>query len=316
MMKENPNIDELLNGFVDGELTERQQIEVRRLVSHDEQAARRLRELQKCKMLVSSLPVAEAPPEMLEQVKASLSRETLVLQEPSGFDRREGFRHLAARRILAAAAMIGLVAVLATVVYTIVSPEGSTTPPEPVHTVATAPPVFYGTLKLKPANFMAVNGAINRAIEHNGLSDYLAPETGADTGVYTFSCDRESLKRLLADLRNIWERLDSAALVVETDRFGQQVLVDAVTVEQIGELVNKDSLEERVKAANGFAVSNRIAELMPGQEILVALEKKSGDFDAILEPVLVSAEKDAKEPAAKVEGKEEVHLTIVLTDGE
>jgi hypothetical protein len=266
-------------------------------------------------MLVSSLPVAEAPPETLEQVKASLGRQTLVLEEPSGFDRREGLRHLAARRILAAAAMIGLMAVLATVVYTILAPEGAVTPPGP-GPVATAPPVFYGTLELKPVNLMAVNGAINSAIERNGLSGYLAPETGADKGIYTFSCDRESMKRLLADLRNIWNGLDSAALVVETDRFGQQVVVDAVTVEQIGELVNKDSLEERVKAANAFAVSNRIAELMPGQEILVALEKKSGDFDAILEPILTSAAKGAKEPAAKVEGKEEVHLTIALTGGE
>jgi hypothetical protein len=313
-MKENLNIDELLNGFIDGELTERQQVEVRRLISHDEQIARRLLELQKCKMLVTSLPVADAPAEMLEQVKASLDRQTLVLEEPSGFDRREGLRHLAVRKILAAAAMIGLVAVLATVVYTIVSPEGPRTPPPP-RTVAAAP-VFYGTLKLKPANFMAVNGAINRAIHDSGLSNCLAPETRADKGVYTLSCGRESAKLLLANLRNIWDRLDSAALVVEAERFGQQVVVDSVTVEQVGEIVGEDSLEGRVEAAKDFAASNRIAELMPGQEILVALEKKSGDFDAILEPILTSAAKGDEEPAARVEGKQEVHLTIILADRE
>ena len=38
-MKENPNIEELLNGFIDGELTSREHTEVQRLIQHDRQVA-------------------------------------------------------------------------------------------------------------------------------------------------------------------------------------------------------------------------------------------------------------------------------------
>jgi len=77
-MKEKPDIDELLNSFIDGELTERHRVEVQRLIKHDPQIAHRMQELQKCKMLVSSLPRADAPVEILARVKASLKARALL----------------------------------------------------------------------------------------------------------------------------------------------------------------------------------------------------------------------------------------------
>ena len=66
MKQENQNTEELLNSYIDGELTEREKTEVQRLISHDAQVAQRLRELQKSKMLVSSLPRAKAPAKILD----------------------------------------------------------------------------------------------------------------------------------------------------------------------------------------------------------------------------------------------------------
>ena len=128
-MKEIPNIDELLNSFIDGELPARQQTEVQRLIAHDEKVAQRLRQLEKCKMLLNSLPVAEAPPQILENVKASLAGRTLLGEHPSAFDEHLGARHLLGRKLFAAAAMLGLVGILTAVVYTIVAP---TVPQGPV----------------------------------------------------------------------------------------------------------------------------------------------------------------------------------------
>ena len=81
-MKEKPDIDELLNSFIDGELTERHRVEVQRLIKHDPQIAHRMQELQKCKMLVSSLPRADAPVEILARVKASLKARALLVPGP------------------------------------------------------------------------------------------------------------------------------------------------------------------------------------------------------------------------------------------
>ena len=121
-MKEKIDIDKLLNGFIDGELTPRETTKVQRLIAHDTQVAERLGQLQKCKMLVSSLPVAEAPIDMVDDIKGLLERRSLLghLQEQIGLT--EGAKQLFIRKVLTVAAMFSLIAVLGVVIYTIVVP--------------------------------------------------------------------------------------------------------------------------------------------------------------------------------------------------
>ncbi len=135
-MKESSHIDELLNGYIDGVLTSRQHTELQRLKANDPRVEHRLTELQKCKMLVSSLPVVEAPADMLERVKASLGSkaarpaavqtETQVETEQPAGDKHPGARQLMFRRIFAAAAMIVLLTALAIIVYSITAPPKTT----------------------------------------------------------------------------------------------------------------------------------------------------------------------------------------------
>ena len=231
--KEEPNIEELLNSFIDGELTEREKTEVQRLISHDAQVAQRLRELQKSKMLVGSLPRAEAPARILDEIKASLERGTLSgerawSEEPS--DRRVGVRHLLIRKVLAAAAMVGLVAILSAVVYTIVAPEADYKPALPA--VA-----FDGRLELKTGALSTVNALINKVIEDNGLSDSISIESQRGKHVYSVTCSRENLNTLLAGLGDIWDRFDSATLLVKTKTPGKRVVVDDVSAKQIIDLI-------------------------------------------------------------------------------
>ena len=82
-MKPNPNLDELLSSFMDGELSPRQRTEVQRMATHDPQVARRLQQLQNCRSLFCSLPVAKAPSDLLEQIKISLERHSLLQEQPS-----------------------------------------------------------------------------------------------------------------------------------------------------------------------------------------------------------------------------------------
>ena len=60
-MKNDIDIDELLNSYIDGELTERQKTEVQRLISHDPEIAKRLAQLKKCRLLVASLHLKDKP---------------------------------------------------------------------------------------------------------------------------------------------------------------------------------------------------------------------------------------------------------------
>ncbi len=122
-MKEDANIDELLNSFLDGEATERERTEVERLIAHDPEIAKRMGELEKCRMLVSSLPYAEAPAKIVEEVKASVGNMPVRTLEAEAFEQREGARHLLIRQVVSVAAMVALVAVLGVVIYTILGPE-------------------------------------------------------------------------------------------------------------------------------------------------------------------------------------------------
>ena len=89
-MKENPEmgighgrnsekrINDLLNSFIDGELTVAQQNEVKQLVSQNAEIAQRMRQLRKCKSLVDSMPRAKAPGRILTEVKTSLASKALL----------------------------------------------------------------------------------------------------------------------------------------------------------------------------------------------------------------------------------------------
>jgi len=233
MKQENQNIEELLNSFIDGELTEREKTKVERLISHDAEAARRLRELRKSKILVSSLPHAEAPAQILENVKASLeigtqSAERPWSEEPS--DSRVGARHLMFRKVLAAAAMVGLVAVLSIVIYTIVAPEPDS------NTVVPAV-AFDGRLELKTDALRTVNTFIDRTIEAKGLSDSISLTSQGDKRIYSITCSKEDLTLLLSDLADVWKRCNSSTLFVETEKTGKRKF-DDISNAQVITIVN------------------------------------------------------------------------------
>jgi len=306
-MKENSNMDELLNSFIDGELPARQQTEVQRLIAHDEKVAQRLRQLQKCKMLLSSLPVAEAPPQILENVKTSLARRTLLVEQPTAFDEHIGARHLLGRKLFAAAAMLGLVGILTAVVYTIVAPTVPQGPVavepreqlpiveavEPSPTIVAAAP-FSGRLELQTNYLPAVVAFINRAIEENIPSDeWIASDRSDVREPHALICSSESFNLLLAD--------------------GQQVVVDAVTAEQIAGIVNQDDSQRRIEVAKDFAVLNNIAEYLPGTRVLTAIDDTTVGLITPPKPVLTSNQETIKKSATGAEADKNIRLIITVT---
>jgi hypothetical protein len=123
-MKYDENIEQLLNGFIDGQLTPREQTELKRLIRNEPQLERRLAELQKCRTLLGSLPVEKAPEGLIEQVKVSAGlapRRSEVEYEPAGVI-RTGAVELMFRKMLSAAAIILLAAGLLVIVWIVVSP--------------------------------------------------------------------------------------------------------------------------------------------------------------------------------------------------
>ncbi len=332
-MKANPQIDELLCSFIDGELSLRQQTEVQRLVARDAEVARRLRQLQNCKNLVNALPAEQAPVDMLEQIKRSLERQSLLGERSASAGTHAGAWHLKVRRFVAAAAMIALMGGLGAVVYQIVAPvpPGTSGPvaidtprPSPVVPELLPPvaapmvvsgPGFSGRLELRTAALTQADAFLKASIEDNGLKGLAQVQTLPDRRIYQIECSREGLDRLVADLGTIWRNFESASLVVNTDSFTEPVVLESVTPRQTAQIIGQDSAEACVEAARRAAVLSRFAQAMPGREILSTLENDQTMTIAAPEiprPRLASNDPESKAIEASPQGGVQTSLTIVL----
>ena len=313
-MKMNQNIDELLNSFVDGELTQSQQSEVQRLIADDPQVAQRLQELRACKALISCLPPAEAPAGILQRVQASLQARGPRSQQPVYSACREARRFVLIRRVVAAAAVIGLIAVLAAVVQTLVPHEVAPDGAGPA--VKVAADAFSGRLELKTTTFAAVDASIKKAIHNNGLSDCVTPTRVGDKNVYSLRCTKQRLNLLLADLNKIWQEFDTATLLVDTEQFGKPLMVGAVTAEQTAEIVNQQSLNECIDVAKDFVLLHNMAESMPGKDILAAIGDEQPTLINIPKPVFTWNKETVEPSPTQVDDSQKVNLTIVLSSSE
>jgi anti-sigma-K factor RskA len=327
-MKENPDnntnadnerIDELLNSYIDDELSAEQQAEVEKLIEKDEKIAQRLRQLRKCQILISSMPSAEAPAGVLEGVKASLAAAPSHSAGQRAYGEHAGKKYLLVRKVLAAAAMIAFAAVLSAVINRNLPPRNPNETHLAVETSkpanrVTAASAFSGRLELKTSSFAAVDALIKNAIDDNGLSASISPESRQSRRVYRISCTKGGLNSLLTDLDNIWPEINSTTLFVNTEEFCTQAVVKAVTVKQISEIASQDNPEKRIELAKDFAVANSITENLPDKEIRVAIEAGNSTLTKewrMTKPVLTS-EKPVTKPAGQARDKQAVHLTIIL----
>lgn len=329
-MKPNPNLDELLSSFMDGQLSPRQRTEVQRLAAHDPEVARRLRQLQNCRTLYSSLPAAKAPSDLLEQIKTSLERHTLLQEPPSVRGRTFGAVQLAFRRLVSVAAVIALVGVLGVVVYQIVSPipqggvgsrmaNDSPARVQPSSTTVTplmvADDGFTGRLELRTAKLAQVDTFLGRTIENNGLSCRVESTVLGNQRVYRIAGSRESVNRLVASLSGVWQNFDNATMQVDRPENSVPVVIEAVTPEQTAGIVAQNSTNASVQTAANYALMNHMTRNMPGKEIQPLIQTDSGSQFAMInipQPRETGPDNATRAAQAPTQQKAQVNLTIVL----
>ncbi len=332
-MKDKNSINELLNAFVDGELSRREQVEVKQLISHDAQIAQKVSELKKSKMLLNSLPRSEAPPEILQGIKNTLERKSLLEEQIPLFSEKQGARHLLLRKLLTAAAMIALIAGLGGVIYNIVAPLQTSEEvvrkdwnqvdrvPGPV--VPTTKKSqndkirddyvpFNGRLVLKTDNPVAVDAFINRVITDNGLLGHTGFNGYQDKNYYEINCNRDSLEPLLVDLKSVWRKCLSATLFLETSRFAKPVEINETNPEQIMQIASVLDSEKRVKLAEEFVALNNLYKQMPGRVVASVLAEQEQNKITIPKPVLTSQEKEPVGNTPSEVEQNDIYFTIVV----
>ncbi|MBN2457338.1 MAG: hypothetical protein JXB29_12525 [Sedimentisphaerales bacterium] len=340
-MKDIPNINEFLNSLLDDELAPRERIQAQRMIAHDRQLQKQLRQLQKCRTLIGSLPLVKAPEQLTEKIKAAVQIETTE-QPQRQFDKLKGARHLLFRKVLSVAAMVALLAILGTVVYTIVAPEKVERPtivgqdlqvpattvevdsPEvklpslalpKVAKVRPAEPVLLCKLRLSAAAADAIDSFVSRAIQDNGLSQYLSLASRQGKNSYALTCSRKEANLLFNDLAQIWPKLDSATLTVQADadQSGQEIIVKNLSSEQFRQFAGGASLENCVQMAKNFTALNNMTALLPAKEILTTIADSTDERLAIPKPVFTSNDIPAKKQQRRSGLAAEVYLTINIT---
>ena len=337
--EQNPKIEELLNSYIDDELSADERSEVQRLVRKNHTIAQRLRQLERCKALVSSLPPAEPPAEVVAGIKQLLRSHSANTSKSKHIESQRGARHLFVRQVMAASIIIGLVGIMGAVVYRIVGPEETITPivavqPAPTikptaSPVATKPEETKKTvvvaaventtsiglysLQLQTADFTAVDAYVNKLLEESPWLRYEATKDQPGKSVYRILCSRGGLEAMMSDLATVWSKFDSTTLIVRTDNVGQYVTVTSVKPEQIADIARQDTIDKRIKLANNFAMLNSVEQIMPGEKMLAATERSMPELTTIPKPVLTSGDKNTATAPKGAWDQVQVDLNIIVT---
>ena len=324
------DIDEMLNAYLDGELSERQQTEVQRLIAHDSVIAEKFVQLQRQAELIKTLPSEKAPADVLYKTRQSLEKRALLGTDAHSVAERAGEKELYMRKMISAAAMIALVAALFIVVYTILSP---TKPPaEPVagefptptiekvtpKEIAPETPVpvvsfmpFYARLEISTGQPGAVNSVVTKALETNSFATS-SPQRLVDRTIYYTRCSKESLPIFLAELEKAWPKFNSADFYLETQTMGSTVAVKNVTTEQIIAIAGAEDFLSRQQHARKFAAQNEIQQLKLSNRYFAASEIDIPESLVIEKPVLTGNNGEVKTESLTEENAN-LNLTIIIT---
>jgi hypothetical protein len=332
--EQNPKIEELLNSYIDDELSADERSQVQRLVRENHTIAQRLRQLERCKAMVNSLPPAEPPAQVVAGIKQLLRNHSAGISKSKHIERRRGARHLLVRQVLAASIIIGLVGIMGAVVYRIVGPEETATPIVAVNPAPTVKPavipvepkkavavaavedtagVGLYSLQLQTADFTAVDAYVNKLLEESPWLRYEATKDQPGKSAYRILCSRGGLEAMMSDLATVWSKFDSTTLIVRTDNVGQYVTVASVKPEQIADIARQDTIANRVKLANDFAMLNSVEQIMPDGKMLATTERSMPELTTIPKPVLTSGDKNAATAPKGAWDQIQVDLNIVVT---
>ncbi|NLH17098.1 MAG: zf-HC2 domain-containing protein [Phycisphaerae bacterium] len=281
-----PEIDELLSAYLDGQLSDRQHTEVKRLLRNDKEVSERLHQLSQQKQLLGLLPIETAPTGLLDSIQTSLERQFILQHDPQSGRSAAGARQLFVRRLLTAAAMLILPAgLLAVVVYMIMSPARSSAPTTkvdpggailtanlptqgplprelPIPKTATVDTTFSPmsfTLILKTPEPIVVDSLLKKAIFNHALFNATVPNLWS----YTITTSPESLIELMQDLRAAWPKCRETELVAFGRTVHSRQEVDRITPDQIVQLLQQPNAVSALALAKNFSGLNAFVAGVP-----------------------------------------------------
>ncbi len=316
MKAKKPDMNEMLNAYMDGELETRQAAEFKRLLDNSPELMEELGRLERVRNLAHHLPLEEPPIELSQQVRSMLERKALFGEPGDDRERNTGLGSRLYQKIRAVAAVLALGSVLGWLVYSIVAPVNSDTSDMAMNNngslVAPIQGPMRGKLELVCLDLSSVDNFLMRSVQFNDLSSCVQKEALVGQTLYHISCPREDIKHLLSDLNSVWHQFEKTAFHVNTGKLGDMICIDDASVGQVASLINEQDSQKRLEHARLESVRNSMANsLEPGRGL--ASSEDDAAFPSIPpRPMLTSGEPNRTLTDTSPGPADRVELTIVL----
>jgi hypothetical protein len=284
-MKDMEQIEEILNCYIDGELDERKSNEVKRLIDNDKEIYSLYDSLKRYKNLMDAVSQQPVPEGLCDNITSQLERGVL-LAETETYSHNAGRRHLMARRLMTAAAVIALTAVLSLVIFDIFVPKSSrqqllsstfrkkaikqvlyekpfadTKQQEDIKIVPqkTYDAPFVAILTLKTNSPIEVDWLVAKALTTTNLfSQTTAIDRQPGIVRYVVNCNNQSIVSLMQELSFIWPQCIDAKIDIGTEQTGKYITINNISTEQIMEICKAENFGQRLRIANDLAVINKL----------------------------------------------------------
>lgn len=327
-------LDEMLSCYIDGELSERQQTEIKRLIEHDSEVAEKVARLEAQKTILNEMPIEQAPAELLGQINDSLERSDILGDYAPDTLESKGARQLLIKRTAAAAIILILFGSLVGLVVNIMLPSApddlGIASVEPKNTSTTTPfsttpfvrdtvpalpekGVFAASLDLATRDPIQMNSLLRKALHNNNLLGCAEPPKPDDPKhTTTINCLKYQAMALLSDLQTEWDRCDGVTFAVKDYRDDSDVTIRNVTYQQVAEIFSRDKIYNRIELAKDYSDFN---SLTPSRSIRDSLASLPEDGLPELKPVKPQLTSDSPEPkpSDNIEDQEKIKLVITIT---
>lgn len=327
-----PEIEEMLSRYIDGELSERECTEIKRMAVNDEKFSARIVRMKNQKELLGNLPVEIAPAGIADAVKLSLERKFLLNGTPASTNEMAGARYLFSRRLMTAAIIFILFGGLLYMVLQVIIPPADISevvidapaprmaapeiklPAKPFSPALDVEPhVFSASLDLTSKDAITMNAFISKVIFNENLLNNTFKNSHDGVTSYYVTTDITKLRALLDGLVSGWDKCEQAKLTAYGSLPGTDVVVENTTAAQVVAIFRQDEFLGRIEVARDFADINAVIGASEESDSY-ALGNGQNDNDIFRIPVipeLTSSKRPSINDFSET-GLEKVSLTITV----
>ncbi|MBC8379616.1 MAG: hypothetical protein H8E62_10620 [Planctomycetes bacterium] len=270
--------DELISLYLDGQATQRQKTELKRLMVHDAALLDRLKAMKRQTAVLNALPVETAPAGLLDEIRSEMERKMILDNFADNTKISAATTHLFARRLLTSAAMLLLpLGLLALVVFQIVKrPSAGLVDYQPIDSFVTqveplaSPELasigffselpFNGVLVLKTDNYSSVNTMVKQAIDQLGLLAQAFPERTVTVTRFHITAPPKQVADLMNSLAAVRPQCQAVALQIPGPEVGAMTEIVDPQAKQIAALLFEDSPQLYERLATRYAAANQKAD--------------------------------------------------------